>query len=75
MQPNSKQPEHSVHQKTSDRLRARAWRILHDGLRHSDAAWCWALQTLGFPSPELIELEQAKAPFTDRELSLGAQQW
>lgn len=56
-------------------LRARAYRILNDGMAHSDDAWRWALETLGLPTPESIEIEAMKAPFTLRELSLGAQLW
>ncbi len=57
-----------------DQLRARAYRIVYDGKDHSDGAWRWAFSMLGLPTPELIELEVVKAPFTLRELSLGAQQ-
>lgn len=59
----------------ANELRSRAWRILHDGLTHSDATWRWALHLCGFPSAEQIEREVRREPFSDRELSLGAQPW
>lgn len=63
-----------MHLHPSEQLKARAYRIVHDEHKHSEAAWRWALQTLCLPSPEQIEAEVLKAPFTARELSLGAQQ-
>jgi hypothetical protein len=54
---------------TSEQLRLRALRILHDGKRHSADAICWAMDLTG---ERTATAELRLAGFTLREISLGA---